>query len=132
MFYQSGFHAISYVLTVFIAEIADKKYRPLVLSLTCLHPIAASFAGPAFVQEFQRHSSFRWAYAVLLIATFVLSLPVLISIRCHKQSEEQAPNRGHSPTSKSIKEYYMQLDSRGLLPCVSLPSNMLTLSQSLE
>ncbi|KAJ5109358.1 siderophore iron transporter [Penicillium angulare] len=113
--YEIGFHGIYYVITVFIAETAEKKYRALVLSLTCVPYIAATFAGPSFAQTFHEHSSFRWAYGVLLIVTFFMCLPVLVTMRLHMRAKNASANSLSPPGSKSIVDYFIHFDVIGVV-----------------
>jgi MFS family permease len=125
--YEVGFHGIYYVVTVFVAETAEKKYRALVLSLTCVPYVAATFAGPSFAQTFHEHSTFRWAYSVLLIVTFVLCLPVLALIRIRKQAERATASRPHRPWSESIVDYLFQFDGRlrwSICYPIAVPANL--------
>ncbi|EED20889.1 siderophore iron transporter, putative [Talaromyces stipitatus ATCC 10500] len=119
--YQVGFHGITYVITVFIAELTDKKHRGIVLSITTLHSIAGSFAGAAYAQRFETDSTFRWAFAVLLIVGFVLCLPVWLVIRYHRKkawkqvssSERPPPNR--RPWFDAVKGFCVQIDMIGVI-----------------
>lgn len=113
VFFQVGFHGLTYLMTVFVADMAGQKYRGLLLGMTNIHTIVSAFAGPALAQHFNDHSTFRWAFVVLLLVSLVMSLPVYALFRYHRkhtQNASGAPERSSHNWLEATKEYFIQID----------------------
>ncbi|PGH11417.1 hypothetical protein AJ79_04918 [Helicocarpus griseus UAMH5409] len=141
VFYWIGFHGITYVLDVFLADTSSLKNRGWIFAFSTSPFIATAFSGPSAARAFYLAAGWRWAFGTCAIACPIVASPVVyIFARSRKKAKklgylnEKSSNR---TLLESVKYYVARFDLLGMILCVAafalilLPTNIASFSPAL-
>lgn len=120
MLYWVGNAALSFVISVFVADITTLRNRMIIFTLNSTPNLCTTFAGPAIAELFYTQVNFRWAFGAFTIILLVFSLPVIAILWVHENKAKKMgfirPKSGRT-LMQSTKHYLIEFD--GKPPAVS-------------
>lgn len=115
MLYWVGNAALSFVISVFVADITTLRNRMIIFTLNSTPNLCTTFAGPAIAELFYTQANFRWAFGAFTIILLVFSTPVIAILWVHENKAKKMgfirPKSGRT-LIQSTKHYLLEFDGK--------------------
>ncbi|OAL52933.1 MFS general substrate transporter [Pyrenochaeta sp. DS3sAY3a] len=122
VFSSTGSQAVSYILTVFIADTSSLKNRALMLSFATSPYVITTWVGGPVAQSVLAGPGWRWAFGIFIIIIPVVVIPLAILVL---YNDRKARKQGLLEPTKitwsaaAIKKFCVDIDLVGILILVS-------------
>ncbi|KAH7413691.1 major facilitator superfamily domain-containing protein [Phaeosphaeria sp. MPI-PUGE-AT-0046c] len=122
VFSSTGSQAVSYILTVFIADTSTLKNRALMLSFATSPYVITTWVGGPVAQSVLAGPGWRWAFGIftIIIPVVVAPLAILVLYNDRKARKQGLlEERKIEWSIKAIKKFCVDIDLIGILILVS-------------
>lgn len=122
VFSSTGSQAVSYILTVFIADTSTLKNRALMLSFATSPYIITTWIGGPVAQSVLAGPGWRWAFGIftIIIPVVVVPLAVLVLFNDRKaQKQGLLEPRRIDWSAAAVKKFCVDIDAVGILILVA-------------
>ncbi|CAO2653230.1 Nn.00g026410.m01.CDS01 [Neocucurbitaria sp. VM-36] len=122
VFSSTGSQAVSYILTVFIADTSTLKNRALMLSFATSPYVITTWVGGPVAQSVLAGPGWRWAFGIFTIIIPVVVIPLAMLVL---YNDRKAKKQGLLEPSKiqwnvkAIKKFLVDIDAVGILILVA-------------
>ncbi|KAJ4361954.1 hypothetical protein N0V83_010895 [Neocucurbitaria cava] len=122
VFSSTGSQAVSYILTVFIADTSTLKNRALMLSFATSPYVITTWVGGPVAQSVLAGPGWRWAFGIFTIIIPVVVIPLAILVL---YNDRKARKQGLLEPRKiqwnatAIKKFFVDIDAIGILILVA-------------
>lgn len=119
VFSLTGAQAVSYCITIFIADTSSLMNRPLMLAFATSPYIVTTWVGGPIADSVIAGPGWRWGFGIWAIVTPVVVVPLIALFLVKQKTAEKAgllARREKKPiTAKSIIDYCIEVDLVGII-----------------
>ncbi|PLB44221.1 MFS general substrate transporter [Aspergillus steynii IBT 23096] len=118
VFYNVGFQAVSFCLTVFVSDTSSLKNRGLMLAYSSSSYIITSWVGGPISQSVLNGPGWRWGFGIFCIAIPAIVAPLCVLFFWNHHKARKAgllPPSGGPLTLQRIRQYCFDVDLLGII-----------------
>lgn len=119
---MSSSQAVSYILTVFIADTSSLKNRALMLSFATSPYVITTWVGGPAAQSILKGPGWRWAFGIFTIIIPVVVIPLAALVLYNDRKAKKAgilESKKINWSLQSIKQFLIDIDAIGILILVA-------------
>jgi len=119
VFSLTGAQAVSYCITIFVADTSTLKNRPLMLAFATSPYIVTTWIGGPIADSVIAGPGWRWGFGIWAIVTPVVVVPLIVLFLLSQRRAKKAGLLDHIEkkpvTLKSVYDYCIEVDLLGII-----------------
>ncbi|PKS12365.1 hypothetical protein jhhlp_001665 [Lomentospora prolificans] len=119
VFSLTGAQAVSYCITIFVADTSTLKNRPLMLAFATSPYIVTTWIGGPIADSVIAGPGWRWGFGIWAIVTPVVVIPLIVLFMINQRAARKAglldTREKKAITAKSVIDYCIEVDLVGII-----------------